>query len=64
MIHRVAIIAGPLHSGGKRNLIMEYYRHLDKSVIQYDFICDEGSNVIPREEIEALGGRVYMCASI
>lgn len=60
MIHRVAIIAGPLHSGGKRNLIMEYYRHLDKSVIQYDFICDEGSNGIPREEIEALGGRVYM----
>lgn len=37
---RVAIIAGVLHSGGKRNLIMEYYRHIDKTKVQYDFICD------------------------
>lgn len=57
---RIAIIAGVLHSGGKRNLIMEYYRHIDHSQVQYDFICDSDSNGIPRDEIERLGGRVYL----
>ena len=57
---RVAIIAGVLHSGGKRNLIMEYYRHIDKTKVQYDFICDSDSNGIPKEEIEKLGGKVYL----
>lgn len=57
---RIAIIAGVLHSGGKRNLIMEYYRHIDRYHIQFDFICDSDSNGIPQEEIESLGGRVYI----
>lgn len=51
---------GKMHSGGKKNLVMEYYRHIDRSKIQFDFICDEDSNAIPTEEIEALGGRVYV----
>lgn len=59
---RIAIIAGVLHSGGKRNLIMEYYRHLDHTQIQFDFICDSDSNGIPEEEIKILGGRVYKVA--
>lgn len=57
---RVAIIAGVMHSGGKRNLIMEYYRHIDRSKMQFDFICDSDSNGIPHEEIKNLGGRVYI----
>ena len=59
---RVAIIAGVLHSGGKRNLIMEYYRHIDRTKVQFDFICDSDSNGIPDEEITALGGKVYRVA--
>lgn len=59
---RVAIIAGVLHSGGKRNLIMEYYKHIDRTQVQFDFICDSDSNGIPEEEIKALGGRVYKVA--
>ena len=59
---RIAVIAGVLHSGGKRNLIMEYYRHIDRTKVQYDFICDSDSNGIPEEEIKALGGRVYKVA--
>ena len=57
---RVAIIAGVLHSGGKRNLIMEYYRHIDRSKVQFDFICDSDSNGIPKDEIEQLGGHIYI----
>lgn len=56
---RVAIIGGKVHSGGKKNLIMEYYRHIDRTKVQFDFICDSDSNSIPDDEIKALGGRVY-----
>ena len=37
-----------------------YYRNIDKSKIQFDFICDEDSTNIPYEEIERLGGRVIL----
>lgn len=59
-MERIAVIMGKMHSGGKKNLVMEYYRHMDKNKIQFDFICDEDSNAIPKEEIEAMGGRVYI----
>ena len=56
---RVAIIAGKMNSGGKKSLIMEYYRHIDREKIQFDFICDSDSQSIPEKEILELGGRVY-----
>lgn len=59
---RVAIVGGKIDSGGKKNLIMEYYRHIDRSKIQFDFICDSDSQAIPFEEISNLGGRVYQVA--
>lgn len=57
---RIGVVAGVLHSGGKRNLIMEFYRHIDRSKVQFDFICDSDSNGIPYDEISSLGGRVYL----
>lgn len=59
---RVAVIVGKMNSGGKKNLIMEYYRHIDRSKVQFDFLCDADSEAIPKDEIEALGGKVYLVA--
>ena len=56
---RVAIIVGKMDSGGKKNLIMEYYRHIDRNKIQFDFICDSDSQAIPEQEITKLGGQIY-----
>lgn len=56
---RVAIVIGKMNSGGKKNLVMEYYRHIDRSKVQFDFICDSDSQAIPEEEIKSLGGKVY-----
>lgn len=58
-MERIAVIMGKMHSGGKKNLVMEYYRNIDRSQIQFDFICDSDSNAIPYDEIQALGGKVY-----
>lgn len=60
---KVAVIGGPILSGGKKNLIMEYFRHIDKAEVQMDIICNDDSNAIPQEEIEALGGRVFIVPS-
>lgn len=57
---RVAIVIGKMDSGGKKNLVMEYYRHIDRNKVQFDFICDADSQAIPIEEIERLGGKVYV----
>ena len=35
---------------------------MDRTKVQYDFICDSDSNGIPEEEIKSLGGRVYKVA--
>ncbi len=56
---RIAVIMGKMDSGGKKNLVMEYYRHIDRDKVQFDFICDSDSQAIPEEEIMRLGGRVY-----
>ncbi|WP_405373393.1 glycosyltransferase [Pseudobutyrivibrio sp.] len=56
---KVAYILGKLHSGGKKNLVLEYYRHMDTDKIRIDFICDSDSNSIPEEEVRNLGGKVY-----
>lgn len=56
---RVAIIIGKMDSGGKKNLVMEYYRHVDRNTIQFDFICNSDSQAIPEAEIKSLGGNVY-----
>ena len=57
---RVAVIMGKMDSGGKKNLVMEYFRHIDRSKVQFDFICDSDSQAIPTEEIKSLGGCVYI----
>lgn len=53
---KIAIIVGKMDSGGKKNLIMEYYRHIDRDKIQFDFICDSDSQAIPEQEILELEG--------
>lgn len=56
---RVAIIQSKVNSGGVKNLMLEYYRHIDREKVQFDLICDKGSNSIPYEEFDRHGGRIY-----
>ena len=56
----VAQIMGKWIGGGVESVIMNYYRHLDRTKVQFDFICDEDSTRIPYEEIKKLGGRVFL----
>lgn len=57
---RIAQIIGKWVGGGVEAVVMNYYRHIDKTKIQFDFICDSDSTNIPYEEIEKLGGKVIL----
>ena len=57
---RVAQIMGKCVGGGVESVVMNYYRNIDRNKIQFDFICDSDSINIPYQEIEKLGGRVFL----
>jgi glycosyltransferase involved in cell wall biosynthesis len=56
---RVAQIVGKMDSGGVKSVVMNYYRNIDRTKVQFDFIMD-GYNETPcDDEIRRLGGRIY-----
>lgn len=57
---RVAMIMGKMLGGGVEQVVMNYYRHIDHARVQFDFLVDADSTLVPREEIESLGGRVFL----
>ena len=57
---RIAQIMGKMVNGGVDAVIMNYYRNIDRSKVQFDFVVDSDSKFIPRDEIESLGGRIYI----
>lgn len=57
---RIAHIIGKWVGGGVEAVVMNYYKNIDHSKIQFDFICDNDSTNIPYEEIEKLGGKVIL----
>lgn len=60
---RVGHIVGKMVGGGVESMLLNYYRHIDRDNIQFDFIIDEDSTIIPYDEIESLGGKVYIIPS-
>lgn len=56
---RVAHVMGKMVGGGLEAVVMNYYRHIDRAKVQFDFIVDDDSTLVPRGEIESLGGRVF-----
>ena len=57
---RVAQIMGKWLGGGVESVVMNYYRNIDRNKVQFDFICDDDSKYIPKEEIEKLGGKIIL----
>lgn len=58
-MERIAHIMGKW-GGGVESVVMNYYRNMDRTKVQFDFLCDEDSRNIPYEEIKNLGGRIIM----
>lgn len=58
---RILHIIGAMNRGGAETLLMEIYRHINRSKVQFDFLVYNYSNEPGAydDEIRSLGGRIY-----
>ena len=59
IMKRVLVFGMTENPGGVESVIMNYYRHIDRSKIQFDFLCNSYEKVAYEEELLALGGRTF-----
>ena len=45
--------------GGIETMLMNYYRYMDRTQVQFDFLCNKKKPGAYDDEIKALGGRIY-----
>lgn len=45
--------------GGAETMVMNYYRNIDRTKIQFDFMVHRSARGAYDDEIEALGGKIY-----
>lgn len=48
-----------MNRGGAETMVMNYYRNIDRSKVQYDFMVHRQERGAYDDEIEALGGKIY-----
>ena len=56
---RVLHILHSMNRGGAEAMLMNYYRNIDHSRVQFDFLLTEQNKCLFEDEIESMGGRVY-----
>jgi len=57
---RVLIVVGKMHFGGIETMIMNFYRNIDRSKVQFDFLLNYEEPGVFDDEIRQLGGRIYI----
>ncbi len=63
-IIRVLQVVTIMNRGGLETMLMNYYRKLDKTKIQFDFMTNRLERGHYDDEIEALGGKIYRLSPI
>lgn len=48
-----------MNRGGAETMVMNYYRHIDRSKIQFDFLLHRQERGAYDDEIQSMGGRIY-----
>lgn len=56
---RVLQVIGSMNLGGAESMIMNLYRSIDKTKVQFDFLVHTQKEATFDNEIKALGGRIY-----
>lgn len=53
-----------MNRGGAETMIMNYYRNIDRSKVQFDFLVHREEKGAYEDEIKSLGGRIYRMPNI
>ncbi len=56
---RILHVVTHMNRGGLETMLMNYYRHIDRKNIQFDFLTHREERAAYDDEIEALGGKIY-----
>ena len=56
---RVLHVVTYMGRGGLETMLMNYYRHIDRTKIQFDFLTHRQERFNYDDEIEVLGGKIY-----
>lgn len=56
---RILQVVTYMGRGGIETMLMNYYRHMDRSKVQFDFLVHRDFKADFDDEIEAMGGRIY-----
>ena len=57
---KVAQMIGSVVEGGVESCVMNYYKAIDSTRVEFDFFVDRDSKINDRKQIEALGGKVII----
>lgn len=60
---RILQITGGMDMGGIENFIMNIYRNIDRTKVQFDFLIHQEKKQIFEDEILSLGGKIYRISS-
>lgn len=56
---RILQVVTYMGRGGLETMLMNYYRNIDRSKVQFDFLTHRSEKADYDDEIEALGGKIY-----
>lgn len=56
---RILHVLGGLGRGGAESMVMNLYRHIDRKIVQFDFVIYEDGKLDFYDEIISLGGQVF-----
>lgn len=56
---RVLHSVSNMDRAGIETMLMNYYRHMDRTKVQFDFLCNKTKPGAYDNEINAMGGRIY-----
>lgn len=59
MAERILCVLGKLKAGGVESVMYSYYRTIDRTRFQYDFVYEESSDFDVPEDITALGAKSF-----
>ena len=56
---RVLQVVTHMERGGLESMLMNYYRHIERDKVQFDFLVHRQERAAFDDEIESLGGKIY-----
>lgn len=56
---RILQMIGSLNVGGSQTMIMNIYRNIDRTKMQFDFVLDHPKETYFAEEVKAMGAKIY-----